>query len=110
MQELCNPSEFLSQYGFKDLDERIFLAAFTHPSYGFEHGLSENESYERLEFLGDAVLKLVMSKMLFEKFHIDEKELYKFLTNKYNRAYSIWPEAINPIERIDENFITKLCS
>ncbi len=68
MQELCNPSEFLSRYGFKDLDERIFLAAFTHPSYSFEHGLSENESYERLEFLGDAVLKLVMSKMLFEKF------------------------------------------
>ena len=40
----------------------------------------------------------------------NEKELYKFLTNKYNRAYSIWPEAINPVERIDEKFITKLCS
>lgn len=44
------------------------------------------------------------------KVQFNEKELYKFLTNKYNRAYSIWPEAINPVERIDEKFITKLCS
>lgn len=68
MQELCSPSEFLKKYGFENLDEKIFNSAFSHPSYTFEHSLGENDCYERLEFLGDAVLKLVISKMLFEKF------------------------------------------
>ena len=47
--------------------------ALTHPSYTKEQDLSYLENYERLEFLGDAVLKLITSKLLFEKYH-DYKE------------------------------------
>lgn len=47
---------------------------------------------------------------IHSKIQFDEKEFYKFLTKKYNRAYSIWPDGIYPIDRIDEKFITQLCN
>ena len=52
--------------------------ALTHSSYTNEHNLSSSENYERLEFFGDAVLKLISSKYLYEKFEdYDEGELSK---------------------------------
>lgn len=44
----------------------LFVCALTHPSYTKENNLSHTQSYERLEFLGDAVLKLLTSDILFE--------------------------------------------
>ena len=44
-----------------------FKLAMTHSSYCREHNLSLNECNERLEFLGDAVLKLAISSFLFEQ-------------------------------------------
>ena len=52
----------------------LYQTAFTHTSYANEHGV---ESYERLEFLGDAVLQLLMSDYLFNTRHIDEGEMTK---------------------------------
>lgn len=69
MSDLCeNISEFLVKTGFPNLEANLFEPAFTHPSYSFEYSLSYNDCYERLEFLGDAVLKLVVSNLLFIKF------------------------------------------
>ena len=52
--------------------------ALNHSSYTNEHNLSYSENYERLEFFGDAVLKLISSKYLYEKFEdYDEGELSK---------------------------------
>ena len=42
--------------------------ALTHPSYTKENNLNNLENYERLEFLGDSVLKLFTSKLLYEKY------------------------------------------
>ena len=42
--------------------------ALTHSSYTFENKLPSELNNERLEFLGDAVLKLVASEYLFERF------------------------------------------
>lgn len=47
---------------------------------------------------------------IHDKVQFQEKEFYKFLTTKYNRARSAWPEAIEPLDRIDEKYITKMCS
>lgn len=47
--------------------ERLDLA-LTHSSYTFENKLSPLENNERLEFFGDAVLKLITSDYLFERF------------------------------------------
>ena len=54
--------------GFKIKDENLFRTAFTHRSYLNEHLNYKNPSNERLEFLGDAVLQLVSSEYLYNKF------------------------------------------
>lgn len=52
-----------AQLGTPDLDADLLLQALTHRSYAYEHGgLPTNE---RLEFLGDAVLGLVVTEALF---------------------------------------------
>jgi len=55
-------------YGIKIDNSDYFKIALTHPSYTQEKELPYNMNYERLEFLGDAVLKLVSSQILFEKY------------------------------------------
>ena len=45
-----------------DINKKIYTTAFTHTSYANEHKV---ESYERLEYLGDAVLELIMSEYLY---------------------------------------------
>ena len=54
------------KYKFKDLD--ILVTALTHSSYANEHGLHPSKSNQRLEFLGDTVLGLVVSENLFMKY------------------------------------------
>jgi ribonuclease-3 len=49
--------------GYLFTDKKLLSKALTHPSYGQENRSSENN--QRLEFLGDAVLGLVLAEMLF---------------------------------------------
>lgn len=52
--------------------------ALTHSSYTFENKLSSLENNERLEFFGDAVLKLIASELLLDRFpEYPEGELTK---------------------------------
>ncbi|MDP3058305.1 MAG: ribonuclease III [bacterium] len=52
--------------GLADVDRGLLLQALTHCSFSFDNpGVEHNE---RLEFLGDAVLALVMSKILYQTF------------------------------------------
>lgn len=65
-------------YGIKIDNPDFFKRALTHPSYTKENDLDYTENYERLEFLGDAVLKLITSEILFEKYpNYAEGELSK---------------------------------
>jgi ribonuclease III len=52
-------------YWFKDMN--LLRLALTHPSVAHEQGLTV-EHNQRLEFLGDAVLQLVLTRFLYEKF------------------------------------------
>ncbi len=56
---------------FKDID--LLREAFTHRSYLNEHRNLKTGHNERLEFLGDAVLELVITEYLFRKYP-DEPE------------------------------------
>ncbi len=53
------------QYRFQD--RRLLRQALTHSSYANEQRINKFEDYERLEFLGDAVLELVSSDFLFRE-------------------------------------------
>ena len=65
-------------YGIKIDNVDYFKTALTHPSYAQENGLNYTDNYERMEFLGDAVLKLAISQILFEKYsEYKEGELSK---------------------------------
>lgn len=49
-------------------DQDLLETAFTHTSYANEHRLLNISHNERLEFLGDAVLQLIISEYLFKKY------------------------------------------
>ena len=56
-------------------NEELYVKAFTHTSYSNEH--MECESYERLEFLGDAVLEVIISDYLYNEKHLEEGTMTK---------------------------------
>ena len=74
--------------GFKDI--QLLVTAFTHRSYINEHRRTASEHNERLEFLGDAVLELVVTEYLYS--HYSEPE--GVLTN--------WRSALVRTESISE--------
>jgi ribonuclease-3 len=49
-------------FGFAYDDPQLLVTALTHRSYVNEHKKSTKEHNERLEFLGDAVLELVVTE------------------------------------------------
>lgn len=55
-------------------DESLYDMARTHSSYAYENQL---EKYEKLEFLGDAVIELLMSDYLYKEDLADEGEMTK---------------------------------
>jgi ribonuclease III len=68
-------SKLEKKIGFKFNDEKLLKNAFIHRSYLNEHKDSGMESNERLEFLGDAVLELVVTEYLYKNYPNPEGEL-----------------------------------
>lgn len=67
-----------SVLGFQFRDPSLFQRALTHRSFCNEEGLDAAQSYERLEFLGDAILELIISDYLFRQLpDADEGQLTK---------------------------------
>jgi len=56
-------------------DQRLLVQAFVHRSYLNEHHDFPLPHNERLEFLGDAVIELIVTEYLFEKYSNPEGEL-----------------------------------
>lgn len=54
--------------GFEFTNIDLLVTAFTHRSYVNEHRKSVSQHNERLEFLGDAVLELVVTDFLFNNY------------------------------------------
>ena len=62
--------------GYEFKDKSLLDAALTHLSYANE---TDTESYERLEFLGDSVLQIIVSEYLYNNFKDKSSgELSKF--------------------------------
>ena len=62
--------------GYQFKNKKYLRRALTHSSYSNE-SKEKPESNERMEFLGDAVLSLVVSNYIFHRFHLDEGDLTK---------------------------------
>ena len=59
--------ELQARLGYSFCDPSLLTAALTHPSFVNE-AAGEGPSNQRLEFLGDAVLQLVLTETLFRRF------------------------------------------
>lgn len=79
-------SELEKKLGVDFKDKSVLIEALTHSSYGNEHNCPFNE---RLEFLGDAVLELSMSKYLISKYQMAEGDMTK------RRAQAVREEALD---------------
>src|SRR6266446_681975 len=56
-----------TRLGYTFRDESMLKLALTHPSIAHEQGMPVQHN-QRLEFLGDAVLQLALTRELYEKF------------------------------------------
>lgn len=54
--------------GYEFKDRTLLRQALTHSSFSNEQKINKLENYERLEFLGDAVLELLSSQFFFERY------------------------------------------
>lgn len=82
--------ELFKRLKIKPKDKKLYVAAFSHSSYSNEHKVKSN--YERLEFLGDAVLDLVIADYLYNHYKDTEGEMTKirasYVCENANYAYS----------------------
>ncbi|MCR5278885.1 MAG: ribonuclease III [Lachnospiraceae bacterium] len=60
--------ELEENIGYTFKDESLLLEAVTHSSFTNEMKINKRNHYERLEFLGDAVLELISSEYLYDKY------------------------------------------
>jgi ribonuclease III len=78
-------SELQNRLGHQFRDDNLLRLALTHPSVAHEGGAPVPHN-QRLEFLGDAVLQLVLTHELYEKFTaFDEGPLTKARAKLVNR-------------------------
>lgn len=74
-----------ARLGHKFRDEGLLRLALTHPSVAHEKGVAMQHN-QRLEFLGDAVLQLALTRELYERFPaFDEGPLTKARAKLVNR-------------------------
>ena len=70
--------ELQEKMGYFYQDEDLLKQALTHSSFANEQKINKWDDYERIEFLGDAVLELVSSEYLYrENPRLSEGELTK---------------------------------
>ena len=82
--------DFLNKYQIEVENKELLLEALTHSSYSNEHNCN---NYERLEYLGDAVLELIVSDYLFNNETINEGSMTK------KRASYVCEEALATYSR-----------
>ena len=63
---MFNTSEFEKNLGCTFKNKALLKLAFTHTTYVFEHNMGHYESNQRLEFIGDSVIDLVVGRRLYE--------------------------------------------
>ncbi len=70
--------DLFEKYHLETNNKDLYIRALTHTSYANETGTI---SYERLEYLGDAVLELIMSEYLYNTTDYPEGKMTKIRAN-----------------------------
>ena len=74
--------------GFKPKSKALYITAFTHRSMNLKDDKGNTINYERLEFVGDAILGSVIAAYLFKKVpHGDEGYLTKMRSKVVSREH-----------------------
>ena len=68
-------TELEKSIGYTFKNKELLKVALTHSSYANENNLKSD--YERLEFLGDAVLELISSEYLYKNLNVKEGDMTK---------------------------------
>lgn len=68
MMSLYMPEKLEDRIGYHFHNRALLKQALTHSSFSNEQKIYKKPHYERLEFLGDAVLELVTSDFLYHKY------------------------------------------
>ena len=58
-------NDLFAKLGITPQNEALFEQAFTHSSCNIDH---DSISYERLEFLGDAVIGLIVAAFIYDEY------------------------------------------
>ncbi len=67
------------------IDLKLYQEAFMHKSFAAEHGVKYDN--QRLELLGDAVLQIILTRYLFDKYpHLQEGDLTKIRSALANQT------------------------
>ncbi|WFQ96014.1 ribonuclease III [Mycoplasma feriruminatoris] len=83
---------FFEKYNIKINNEKLYSEALTHNSYSNEHKLKY--SYQRLEFLGDAILQMYVSRFLYLNYSkLSEGELTRL------RASTVREETLSRVAK-----------
>lgn len=67
--------KLFNKLGIKPNHMKLYTTAFSHSSYVHENNVKSD--YERLEFLGDAVLELAISDYLYKNMEVKEGDMTK---------------------------------
>ena len=68
-------NKLFKKLNIKPNNIELYKQAFLHTSYAYEHNLKC--SYEKLEFLGDAIVDLIVSDYLYKNEELDEGKMTK---------------------------------
>ena len=84
-------SKFEKNIGYFFKNKQLLINSLIHPSYIIENKKKkniENSNFERLEFLGDRVLGLAISSIIFKKFYNNnEGDLSKKLSYLVQKSF-----------------------
>ncbi len=61
-------ADIAAAIGYTPRDDALFIEALTHGSHGAKGGNAGGRDYQRLEFLGDRVLGLIIASELYRRF------------------------------------------
>jgi ribonuclease-3 len=84
--------ELLKKLNIETNNLKLYIRAVTHPSYANEHH-DENGHLERLEFMGDAVLQLMVSDLIYNHYENMPEGEMSLIRSKLVRADALALEA-----------------